>query len=223
MRQMRKIKIAVVDDHSLFRAGLIQILNLIEDFDVVMEANTGVEFLEKLATTSVDLVLLDIQMPKMDGIQVTKLLRQKHDSSPKVIILSMLDEDEFILHLLETGANGYLLKDSDPDDVEEAIRKVMDKGIYFTDLVSRVMLNKATSKEGNRTTNPFNYKANLSERELEILTCICQGLTTAEIANKICLSPRTVEGHRKRIMDKVKVSNTAALVAHAVKNKLISI
>ncbi len=220
---MKKIKIAVVDDHNLFRLGLVQILSLVEDFEVVLEAVNGSEFLEKLKTTEVDVVLLDIQMPEMDGIKVTELIREGNSSDPKIIILSMHDEDQFILHLLEIGANGYLLKDTDPDEVEEAIRKVMDKGIYFTDFVSRVMLNKATTKSKPRQGKYFNYKTDLSDRELEILTFICQGLTTTEIADTVYLSPRTIEGHRTRIMEKLKVNNTASLVAHAVKNELISI
>lgn len=217
---MNKIKIAVVDDHHLFRAGLIQLLNQIADFEVVFDAVNGREFLDKLSEQAIDIVLLDIQMPEMDGIKVTEHLRQKGED-PKIIILSMHDEDQFILHLLEIGANGYLLKDTDPDEMEEAIRKVMDKGIFFTDFVSRVMLHKASIKPKQRSGKFFNYKTDLSERELEVLTLICQGKTTTEIADEICLSPRTVEGHRTRIMDKLQVSNTASLVAFAVKNELI--
>lgn len=221
---MSKIKIAVVDDHNLFRVGLVQILGMVEDFDIVLEATNGIEFLKKSEGVDLDVVLLDIQMPEMDGIKVTEKLREKSPTDPKIIILSMHDEDQFILHLLEIGANGYLLKDTDPDEVEEAIRKVVDKGIYFTDFVSRVMLNKATTKlKSVRAGKIFNYKTDLSERELEVLTLICQGLTTTEIADNVCLSPRTVEGHRTRIMEKLNVNNTASLVAYAVKNDLIAI
>jgi DNA-binding NarL/FixJ family response regulator len=162
-------------------------------------------------------------MPELNGIEVTEKLRKDGQQDPKIIILSMHDEDQFILHLLEIGANGYLLKDTDPDELEEAIKKVYEKGIYFTDFVSRVMLNKATIKTRQRSGKFFNYKTDLSERELEVLGLICEGFTTAEIADKVCLSPRTVDGHRTRIMEKLGVHNTASLVAFAIKNDLISI
>ncbi|WP_341227687.1 response regulator transcription factor [uncultured Arcticibacterium sp.] len=219
----KKIKLAIVDDHLLFRHGMVQILSQIDDFEVVLEASNGQEFLEKLSEKEVDLILLDIQMPEMDGIQVTEYLRKQDEEEPKIIILSMHNEDQYILHLLEIGANGYLLKDTEPDEVELAIRKVNGQGIYFTDFVSRVMLRKATLKKLPRSGKFFNYKKDLSERELEVLTLICQGQTTAEIADKVCLSPRTVEGHRTRIMEKLSVKNTASLVAFAVKNQLIMI
>ncbi|MGR3810785.1 response regulator [Jiulongibacter sp. NS-SX5] len=218
---MNKIKIAVVDDHNLFRAGLVQILNQSEELEVVLEAENGQDFLQKLEGTDVDVVLLDVDMPEMNGIEVTEKLRENERQEPKIIILSMHDEDQFILHLLETGANGYLLKDTDPDELEEAINKVYKKGIYFTEFVSRVMLNKATIKTRQRSGKFFNYKTDLSERELEVLRLICEGFTTAEIADKIFLSPRTVDGHRTRIMEKLGVHNTASLVAFAIKNSLI--
>ncbi|MCR9062320.1 MAG: response regulator transcription factor [Cytophagales bacterium] len=220
---MKNIRLAVVDDHNLFRVGLIQILNQFDGMEVILEATNGIEFLDKLSETEIDVVLLDVDMPELNGIQVTEKLREKGRQEPKIIILSMHDEDQFILHLLENGANGYLLKDADPEELEEAINKVMQKGLYFTDFVSRVMLNKATIKTRQRSGKFFNYKTDLSERELEVLTLICEGLTTAEIADKVCLSPRTVDGHRMRIMEKLGVHNTASLVAFAIKNDLISI
>ncbi len=218
---MEKIKLAIVDDHNLFRLGLVRILQQSDDIEVVLEAVNGKEFLDKLADHQIDVVLLDIQMPEMDGIKVTEHLRAKGDN-PKIIILSMHDEDQFILHLLELGANGYLLKDTDPEEVETAIRKVHQSGIYFTDFVSRVMLKKATLKQ-HKAGKIFNHKTDLSDRELEVLTHICEGLTTSEIGDKMCISPRTVEGHRNRIMEKLDVNNTAKLVAYAIKHNLIMI
>ncbi len=216
---MNKIRIAVVDDHNLFRKGLVAIMNQIEDFEVIFEATNGREFLEHPLIGQVDVVLLDIQMPEMDGIATTKHLRET-ESDIKVLILSMHDEDQFIMHLMEIGANGYLLKDTDTDEVALAIRKVLDSGIYFSDFVSRVMLRKM-SKAYQKETKVFNYKTDLSTRELEVLKYICEGLTTTEIGEKIFLSPRTVEGHRLRIMEKLGLKNTAVLVAYAIKNDLV--
>jgi DNA-binding NarL/FixJ family response regulator len=216
---MKKIKIALVDDHRLFRKGLMSILQQNEDFEVLFDAVNGREFLEHPKLSKVDVVLLDIQMPELDGIATTKLLREKNEKI-KIIILSMHDEDQFILHLMEIGANGYLLKDTDTDEVILAIKKVHDSGVYFSDFVSRAMLRKM-NKNTQTSNKIFNYKTDLSTRELEVLKHICEGLTTTEIGDKMCISPRTVEGHRLRTMEKLGVNNTAKLVAFAIKNDLV--
>ncbi|RFS13936.1 response regulator transcription factor [Emticicia sp. C21] len=216
---MSNIRIAVVDDHSLFRKGMISILEQISDFEVVMEATNGLEFIHKLPGIPVDVVLMDLQMPQLDGTKTTELIRQQFPNV-KVIILTMHDEDKYILHLMEIGANGYLLKDNDPEEVEKAIRKVIETDIYFSDFVSKVMLRKMTRK--NQQENKiFNYKTDLSDREKEVLVQICEGLTTMEIGDKLALSPRTVEGHRLRMIEKLGVKNTAGLVAFAIKNHLV--
>ena len=133
--------------------------------------------------------------------------------------LSMHDEDQFVLHLMEIGANGYLLKDTDPEEVEKAIRKVHETDIYFSDFVSKIMLRKMNRKT-QQENKIFNYKTDLSERELQVLKYICEGLTTAEIGDIVALSPRTVEGHRLRMMEKLRLKNTAGLVAFAIRNNL---
>ncbi|MCP9770939.1 DNA-binding response regulator [Lacihabitans sp. LS3-19] len=216
---MKKIRIALVDDHKLFREGLKSILEQNEDFEILFDAENGRLFLEHPNISKVDVVLLDIQMPEMDGIEATKKLRETNQDI-KIIILSMHDEDQFILHLMEIGANGYLLKDTDTDEVVSAIRKVSDSGIYFSDYVSRAMLRKM-NKNTAAGSKVFNYKTDLSTRELEVLKHICEGLTTTEIGDVMCISPRTVEGHRLRIMEKLGVNNTAKLVAFAIKNNLV--
>lgn len=217
---MKKIKIALVDDHKLFRKGLMSILQQIDDFEVLFDSVNGRDFLDHPNLNDVEVVLLDIQMPELDGIATTKLLREKNDQI-KIIILSMHDEDQFILHLMEIGANGYLLKDTDTDEVILAIRKVYDSGVYFSDFVSRAMLRKMNKKNTQTSNKIFNYKTDLSTRELEVLKHICEGLTTTEIGDTMCISPRTVEGHRLRIMEKLGVNNTAKLVAFAIKNDLV--
>ena len=217
---MKKIKLALVDDHNLFRKGLMSILQQNDELEVLFDVVNGKEFLEHSLLDQVEVVLLDIQMPILDGIATTKLLRERNQDI-KIIILSMHDEDQFILHLMEIGANGYLLKDTDMDEVIMAIKKVSDSGVYFSDFVSRVMLKKL-NKNTQTSTRVFNYKTDLSNRELEVLKHICEGLTTTEIGDKIFISPRTVEGHRLRIMEKLGVNNTAKLVAFAIKNDLVS-
>ncbi|MBO0938725.1 response regulator transcription factor [Fibrella sp. HMF5335] len=218
---MIKIKLALVDDHNLFRRGIASILGQVADFDLVLEASNGQEFIDKIPRKMPDVVLLDLQMPVLDGTATADYLRE-HYPLIKIIVLTMHDEDRMVLHLLEKGVSGYLLKDSDPDEVERAIRKVMDEGVYLNEFVSRAMLRKMT----NKTTvvkQPalYNSKILLSEREKEVLKLICEGLSTAEISDKIFLSPRTVEGHRLRILEKTGTKNTAGMVAYAFKNDLV--
>lgn len=218
---MTKIKLALVDDHNLFRRGIASILGQVADFDLVLEASNGQEFIDKIPRKMPDVVLLDLQMPVLDGTATADYLRE-HYPLIKIIVLTMHDEDRMVLHLLEKGVSGYLLKDSDPDEVERAIRKVMDEGVYLNEFVSRAMLRKMT----NKTTvvkQPalYNSKILLSEREKEVLKLICEGLSTAEISDKIFLSPRTVEGHRLRILEKTGTKNTAGMVAYAFKNDLV--
>jgi two-component system, NarL family, response regulator DegU len=218
---MTRIKLALVDDHNLFRRGIASILGQVADFDLVLEASNGQEFIDKIPRKMPDVVLLDLQMPVLDGTATADYLRE-HYPLIKIIVLTMHDEDRMVLHLLEKGVSGYLLKDSDPDEVERAIRKVMDEGVYLNEFVSRAMLRKMTNKTTVvKQSTLYNSKILLSEREKEVLKLICEGLSTAEISDKIFLSPRTVEGHRLRILEKTGTKNTAGMVAYAFKNDLV--
>ncbi|MCY7356328.1 MAG: response regulator transcription factor [Rudanella sp.] len=219
---MRKIKLALCDDHNLFRVGMASILTQVPDFELILEAANGQELIDKIARKTPDVVLLDLQMPVLDGTATADFLRENHPLI-KIVILTMHDEDRMVLHLLEKGVSGYLLKDADPDEVEKAIRKVMDDGVYLNDFVSRAMLRKMTntSTAMKQPSTFYNSKVLLSEREKEVLKLICEGLSTAEISEKIFLSPRTVEGHRLRILEKTGTKNTAGMVAYAFKNNLV--
>ena len=218
---MAKIKLALVDDHNLFRRGIASILGQVSDFELVLEASNGQEFIDKIPRRVPDVVLLDLQMPVLDGTATADYLRE-HYPLIKIIVLTMHDEDRMVLHLLEKGVSGYLLKDSDPDEVEKAIRKVMDEGVYLNEFVSRAMLRKMTNKKAVvKQSALYNSKILLSEREKEVLKLICEGMSTVEISDKVFLSPRTVEGHRLRILEKTGTKNTAGMVAYAFKNDLV--
>ena len=218
---MTKIKLALVDDHNLFRRGIASILGQVADFELVLEASNGQEFIDKIPRRVPDVVLLDLQMPVLDGTATADYLRE-HYPLIKIIVLTMHDEDRMVLHLLEKGVSGYLLKDSDPDEVEKAIRKVMDEGVYLNEFVSRAMLRKMTNKTAVvKQSALYNSKILLSEREKEVLKLICEGMSTVEISDKVFLSPRTVEGHRLRILEKTGTKNTAGMVAYAFKNDLV--
>ena len=219
---MRKIKLALCDDHNLFRVGMSTILSQVNDFELILEASNGQELIDKVPRKTPDVVLLDLQMPVLDGTATADWLRE-HFPLIKIIVLTMHDEDRMVLHLLEKGVSGYLLKDSEPDEVEKAIRKVIDEGVYLNEFVSKAMLRKMTNKTTvvKQPSTFYNSKVLLSEREKEVLKLICEGLSTAEISERIFLSPRTVEGHRLRILEKTGTKNTAGMVAYAFKNDLV--
>lgn len=215
------LKLAIADDHELFRKGFISMLSGVPDFEFVLEAANGQELLDKIGDHPPDIVLMDLQMPVMDGMQATEILLEKYPDV-KVIVVSMYDEDRFIIHMLEKGVQGYLLKDTSPDEVEKAIRRVAEEGFYYSDFVSRAMHRKMVSRLPNK--QPFFPNATnvgLSNREQEVLQLLCDGLSTSEISDKLFISSRTVEGHRLRILEKTGTKNTAAAVAFAYKNHLI--
>ena len=209
---MTKTRIALVDDHQLFRKGIASLLESMEDVEVVIEADNGRAFLDVVTAVTPDIVLLDMQMPGMDGVETMKALRQTKPEV-KVIYLTVNKEERLILSCMEDGANGFLQKDAHPDEMIEAIRRVRETGYYFNDRVSQIMLRglsrwKAGEREGQVV---------LAERELEVLKLICMEHTTAEIASKLSLSPRTIEGYREKLIQKTKAKNTAGLVVFAAK------
>jgi DNA-binding NarL/FixJ family response regulator len=216
---MTTIKIALVDDHTMFRKGLKGLLEDNEDMQVSLEAANGQDFLEQLADAEVDLVLLDLDMPVLDGIETLARLKTDHPDL-KVIILSMHQDEPMILHLMKSGAHGYLIKESEPEEVELAIRSVMESGFYFNDNVSRIMLAGLVKKQVVKPK--LRGGVELTRREMEVLREVALGLTNAEIADKLFLSPRTVEGHRKNILEKTGTRNTAAMIIFAIKQDWIN-
>lgn len=207
------IKLALADDQVLFRRGMAMLLRDMSDVQVVFECSNGEELLTGLQGNTIDIVLLDLEMPVMDGMETMKRLRADHPNV-KVIVLSMHSEEKFIVHLMELGANGYVLKTAEPDEIENAVRSVSTSGFYFSELVSRVMLHGLVKKEKIKPT--FSDVDPLTEREVEVLRLICQELTTTEIAGKLFLSPRTVEGYRNNILQKIGARNTAGIVVYAM-------
>jgi len=211
------IKLALADDQALFRRGMAMLLRDMPDVQVVFECSNGEELLTGLKGNDIDIVLLDLEMPVMDGMETMKRIRADHPSV-KVIVLSMHHEEKFIVHLMELGANGYVVKTAEPDEIENAVRAVSTSGYHFSEMVSRVMLHGLVKKEKLKPT--FSDTEPLTERELEVLRLICQELTTTEIAGKLFLSPRTVEGHRNNILLKIGARNTAGIVVYAMSRGL---
>ena len=210
-----KIRIAIADDYKIFREGLKVSLGQDDALDVVIEVDNGEDLVKELEKDQPDVIIMDLKMPFMDGMEATQVIRKKYPQI-KIVVVSMYDDDKFIIHLMELGANGYLFKNAEPDEIRKAIHSVHENGYYFNDIVNKALLKKLVLK-GNIKPS-FNQNVELTERELEVLKLICEEKTAAEIGKEIFLSPRSVEGIRQRLIEKVGVRNTAGLVMFAAKN-----
>jgi DNA-binding NarL/FixJ family response regulator len=213
---MNKIRIIIADDHQLFRNGLKILLNSFSDFEVAGEACNGEEFLKLLKSVKADIALMDINMPEMDGIEATrKGIKMCPDMS--IIALSMYGEEEYYYKMVDAGAKGFLLKDSDISEVRDAILTVVKGGSYFSQELLYHVIQKIKHREHETKS------ANLSKREKEILLKICEGLSNQEIAETLFISKRTVDKHRANLLGKTNSKNTASLILFAIRNKLIEI
>lgn len=215
---MSTIKIAIADDYKIYRDGLKVGLSADENLEVITEADNGEDLLKQLETFSPDVIIMDLKMPIMDGMEATKAVRKKYPAI-KVLVVTMYEDDKFIIHMMENGANGYLLKNAEPDEIRKSIYAVHENGYYFNDLVNKALLKKLVLK--NNLKPSFNQNVELTEREQEVLKLICEEKTAAEIGKQIFLSPRSVEGIRQRLIEKVGVRNSAGLVMFAVKSGLV--
>lgn len=214
------LKLAVADDHELFRKGTISFLSPYKDLQVVMEASNGRDLLDQIAVTGEpDVILLDIQMPVLDGFQTAEILSREYPDV-KVIIVSMYNENRFVLSMLDIGVHGYLLKDSPIEEVVKAIRRVAEEGFYYSEFVNSIIKKRRRPANGLPILHSQNTVV-LSSREKDVLQLLCEGKSTSEISGALFISVRTVEGHRLKILEKMEVKNTVAAVAYALKNNLI--
>jgi DNA-binding NarL/FixJ family response regulator len=213
---MDLIKVGIADDHKIFRKGVILSLRQYTNLSFIIEAENGDDLLEKLATEMPDVVLVDLRMPGKDGIETTKAVSKLYPNI-KILILTMYEDERFVSHLMENGANGYLLKNADPSEIRKAIVEVMIKGYYLNNFVNRVLLKKST----NKSIPSLNSEIVMSDKEKEVIQLLCREYTAAEIAAKMEISARTVESIKDRLMERFGTKNTAGLVFFAVKNNLI--
>jgi two-component system, NarL family, response regulator LiaR len=213
---LEKITVILVDDHQLFREGLKLMLNMNPKIGAIHQAANGIEFLELLEKITPDVVLMDINMPLMDGVEATKRALLLNPTL-KIIALSMYGDDEYYINMIEAGARGFILKNSDIEVVEEAISNLMAGQNYFS---SEVMTNLVLHLNKKKTGE---VKNELTERESEVLYHICKGLSNQEIADTLFLSKRTVDKHRENILSKTNVKNTAGLVLYAIKHGIIQV
>jgi DNA-binding NarL/FixJ family response regulator len=214
---MERIKVLIADDHKIFRDGVRSILDKEKDIEVVAEAATGKEVMEKLSKGTVDVLVLDMDIGKPGGIEVTEMVRKDYPEV-RVLILSMIGLHEFVIQALEKGATGYLLKNTGKDEVLTAIRSVAKGDSYFSKEVSAILIeqlhNPAAGKKGMENVP-------LSAREVEVLKLIAQEFSNPEIAEKLFISIRTVDTHRRNLLQKLEVRNTAGLVKYAIQKGLI--
>lgn len=214
----RRIRIALVDDHTLFRSGLRSLLALREGFEIVADVGSGEEFLTLVDKTEIDVVFMDISMPGIDGVETTRRALALCPTL-RVITLSMYGDDHYYRLMLESGASGFVLKDSDIEEVYAAVEAVMDGDSYF----SEALLGSFTRNMSRLTLHDTVSEDTLSEREVEILVEVCRGLSNQEIADKLFISKRTVDKHRANILEKTGCKNTANLVVYAIKKHLVEL
>jgi two-component system invasion response regulator UvrY len=212
--------IVLVDDHSLLRIGLAQLLQSI-GFTVVFEADDGKEFIDKLQRSALpDVVLMDINMPVMDGFETTQWLKINHPDI-KVLALSMYDNESSIIRMLKCGAKGYILKDSEPAELKAAIDDLVNKGYYYSDLVSGKLIHAINKIEDEGSA--MHTLVNLNDRETDFLKYACTELTYKEIADKMFVSPRTIDGYRDALFEKLHLKTRVGLVMYAIKNGLVTV
>jgi DNA-binding NarL/FixJ family response regulator len=217
------IRIGLTDDQLLFRQVLASLIRNIKEYDLVMEADNGIDCLEKLSLIPdpPDIILMDMEMPGMDGIELNKILHAKYPSI-KVIVLSVHANERLIANMIEAGASGYLVKNCDKEELLAAIQSVISSGYYInTNVLKAIQL--ASDKKNKKLKNVSHIDIDISEREKEILGLICKELSNAEIAEKLFISIRTVEGHRNNLLIKTGCKNTAGLVVFAIKSRLVDL
>lgn len=215
------VKVALADDHILLRNGLAGLINGFDGYTVLFEANNGQDLMNSLDTNNLpDLVLLDINMPLRDGFETALWLKQNHPDI-KVLALSMYDNEPSIIKMLRNGAKGYLLKDTAPKEFKTALDAVMSKGFYYSEMVTGKLIHAVNNMdEPQQQKNSF---SKLNEKETEFLKLACTEMTYKEIADKMFLSPRTIDGYRDALFEKLNVKTRVGLVMYAIKTGLVQV
>lgn len=216
---MSNIKILLVDDHDIIRDGIRALLEDEVGFKIVAEAENGIKALEACKEhEDLDIIIMDISMPEMNGIKATEKIKEDYPDI-KVLALTMMDEDQHIRQMIEAGASGYILKSSDREELVTAITRILDGSHYFSeDAAYNVMMDIVKNAD-----KPDKETSELTERELEVLELIVKEMTNQQIADKLFISIRTVDAHRRNLLQKTGAKNTAGLVTYAVKNNLVDL
>lgn len=213
-------KVALVDDHQLIRNALAELINKFDGYEVIHEARDGSQFLTQLkAYEQPDIALVDINMPNMDGYETAKRLTEEYPDI-KILALSVEDDEEAIIKMLRSGSKGYLLKDTPTKEFKLALDEIKNKGYYHSDLVTNTLLNSIKPSQNGKSIKPLiQYQA----REEEFLQLACSELTYKEIADKMCVSPRTIDGYRENLFFKLDVKSRVGMVLFAIKNEIVAL
>lgn len=215
---MTNVKIALADDHKIVRDGVKTMLESQPELEVVAEASNGNEIIEKVDNNSIDLVIMDINMPEKDGITATKELKEKHPNV-KILALTMSNDDLHVRQMIQAGASGYIMKSAGRKELKDAIETVMSGKHYFSDEATHSIMMDLVKGKGKSTTPDV---VHITDRELEILELIVKEYTNQEIAEKLYISSRTVDAHRRNLLQKTGARNTAGLVKYAFQHNIIS-
>jgi DNA-binding NarL/FixJ family response regulator len=208
---MRSVRLAVVDDHALFRAGLISLLSEMPEFEVVGEAGEGRSALDLVDRTQPEVILLDVNMPGMGGVETVRSLRSLPEKEqPRILMLTISKSEEDLMGAIAAGADGYLLKNAEPDELRKAILAVHQGMSVLSPHVTRQVLQAVNTEQA------LNPDVGLSDREMDVLECLAQGMTTAQIAEELYISENTVKTHVRHILDKLDASNRAEAVSKAI-------
>jgi DNA-binding NarL/FixJ family response regulator len=214
------IKFAIADDHKIFRDGIKMALGDKENLKLLWEAEDGKDMMHKISVKLPDLLLMDIRMPEIDGINALQLLRKEYESI-KIIVLTMYDDQQMINKMMEMGANAYLTKTTDPEEIYRAILTCMNEEYYFNDLVNQAVMGKLMRQKNVRQTYADSLPISFSEKELNILQLLSEDKTIEEIAKIVFLSPRTIETIRQNMKTRVNAKTVGGLLMYAIRNKLI--
>ncbi|SJZ71738.1 response regulator transcription factor [Sediminibacterium ginsengisoli] len=210
------IKIALVDDHVILRKSLAVLIGMLKDFEVVIEAGNGEDFIEQLKTKPLpEIALLDITMPVMDGVETAKWIKQHHPHI-KVVALSMIKNDLVVIRMLKNGARGYILKDCEPEELREALHQVNERGYYYNELITPKM-----KARGSKPDDDSPLRVMMNEKELAFLRWACTDKTYKEIADEMGVSARTVDGYRDALFQKLDVTTRVGLAIYAIKNNIV--
>ena len=220
---MQKINIIIADDEELFRKGIRFLLERETNFNITYEAENGKKLIDYISYSEEkpDIILMDLKMPELNGVEATKIIHQTHPEI-KIIALTSFDGKSFITNMIDVGASSYLLKNTSPKMVIHTVNEVFKKGFYYDDKVLKIIQENIISSSGKRIKSDLDKKL-LSKREIDVLELICEQYTTAEIGEKLFISPRTVEGHRNNLLLKTHSKNVAGLVIYGIQKKLIEI
>lgn len=214
---MRPIRVLIADDHTLVRESLVGVLQAAGDIEVVAQAGDGIETLEKAESSHPDVIVVDLSMPRLNGIEVVRRLHGRIPNA-RVLVLTMHQEEEYVLRVVRAGASGYLVKDSPASELVAAVRSLHAGHAYFGPQAARTLAEQLQHPERD-AADPYGA---LTAREREVFHLIAEGLTTKEIARKLDISVKTAENHRARVLDKLGMRNTAELVRYAVQRGLVS-